>query len=161
MWYDVNRDNSPTDVMDMAGRLITVSLARCRQVSCDERWQITRSYTPSDSLLWVPKLAPSPRLFNQFINRWKDQDPQMWWPLYKEQFVRELEQEEKKSALRRLWKKLKAGKSIALVCFCPDASICHRSLVAEFMRHYGIEAFEYEPPSQHEVADDPYVTTLF
>jgi len=138
----------------MAGRLITVSLALCKEVQCDERWQITRSPDVSDSLIWVPELGPGRELFEKYNKDWRYEDPQTWWPQYRQRFMDELESDEKKVFLRILWKKIMSGKTIALVCFCPNAAICHRSLVAEFLSGYGIETFEYQSVKPERISEE-------
>lgn len=127
------------------GLLITASIRNIKYLCCDEIWQITRSRQINPDIRWVPELAPSKYLYEKFIQEWKGKDPASWWPFYQEIFNRELSQENKKPFLRLLWKKLKSGQKIALVCFCPDHRYCHRTLVAQFFQNYGINTIEYIP----------------
>lgn len=82
-------------------------------------------------------------LFNRYLSEWRGQKPELWWPKYVEIFTQELKTEKKLSTLRHLFKLVKSGKVIGLACFCKDARFCHRTLVGEFLRGYGIEVKEF------------------
>lgn len=45
-------------------------------------------------------------------------------------------------ALRELYKRLKSGEDIILVCYEKDYTYCHRRLIGEFMMQYDIEYHE-------------------
>jgi len=127
-----------------AGYVITANISSIKNIVCDEVWQITRSNKNISAVKWVPDLAPSPNLYSRFINEWKGKPGEDWWPIYKYQFEKELDTDEKLNALRKLWKLVKSGKVIALVCFCRDGRYCHRALVGDFLKRYGIRVEEYK-----------------
>ncbi|NLX01726.1 MAG: DUF488 domain-containing protein [Syntrophomonadaceae bacterium] len=128
---------------DDKGYVITASISAIRKLDCDEIWQITRSDKGITGTKWVPELAPGWDLYNQYLNNWKGKPPEEWWPLYEKTFNEELKSEVKLAALRRLWSLVNSGKVIALVCFCPDNTWCHRRLVAKFLEKHGIQTEEY------------------
>lgn len=134
------------------GYLITAPISAVKKIDCDEVWQITRSDKVLPEAIWVPALAPSWDLFNQHLHEWKDLPAEEWWPLYKDRFLRELQTDEKLIAMRRLWSLVNVGKVIALVCFCSDGAHCHRILVAEFLKKYGVNVVEFD--DQHTSARD-------
>ncbi len=129
--------------MKSSGYVITASISSIKNIVCDEVWQITRSNKNIPGTLWVPDLAPSPDLYRQFLNQWKDKPGEEWWHFYKNRFEQELKTGEKLNALRKIWYLVQSGKVIALVCFCKDNNYCHRSLVGDFLKQYGIRVEEY------------------
>jgi uncharacterized protein YeaO (DUF488 family) len=117
-----------------------------------EVWQITRSGNILPDAILVRELSPSLELFNTFITEWKDKPPQTWWPYYEKKFLQELKGSEKLNSLRLLYKELSKGKNIVLVCFCADHRYCHRRLVGEFMKIYGVEVEELNPINYEQIA---------
>lgn len=95
----------------------------------------------------MPELAPSPALFKLHQNEWKEQSPETWWPAYENRFIEELKTEEKLGVLRRLWRAIEAGKTMALVCFCADPRYCHRRLIGLFLQHHGMVVEEFDKMS--------------
>lgn len=125
------------------GNVVTTNAAFLKNIEeCDEIWLITRAGPDIPNTIRVRELAPSQHLFNKFISQWRGKDPDEWWPKYVECFKKELETKEKLFALRRLWKLVKSGRKIALVCFCKDDRYCHRTLVGDFLKTKGIQVEE-------------------
>lgn len=127
----------------MKGQIITASISSLRNIDCDEIWQITRVNKEISGLIWVPELAPSPALFNQYLHEWKDKPAEEWWSKYEEKFNEELSSPEKLPVLRTLWRSIESGKKIALVCFCSDGKYCHRRLVGNYLERHGVRVIEY------------------
>lgn len=61
----------------------------------------------------VRSLAPGDKLFQQYVDQWKDADPEEWWHLYEEQFIKELNRD----IIKKLMALVKSGKIIVLFCF--------------------------------------------
>ncbi|MCL5058639.1 MAG: DUF488 domain-containing protein [Actinobacteria bacterium] len=129
---------------NLTGYIITASISSLKNIVCDEVWQITRSGPYVTGAIRVPELSPSPELFHQYIMEWKQKHPEEWWQLYTKRFIEEMNLEAKLNALRKLYLKAKAGKIIALVCFCSDSRYCHRTLVGDFLRGYDVDVVEYQ-----------------
>jgi uncharacterized protein YeaO (DUF488 family) len=132
----------------MSGKVITVSVSTAKHATVDEFWLITRAGPDVPGMTRHRELAPSTELFHRYLNQWKGQPPEEWWSLYTSAFSKELLTEEKLEALRVLYRKVKNGAVIGLVCYCSDGNCCHRRLVAKFLEEHGIEAEEVAvPPS--------------
>lgn len=123
--------------------IITAQVQFTADLPCDEVWQITRSGRRliSDAI-WVPELAPSQALYQRYLSAWKGQPGESWWPEYRDVFFHEMSPMLPK--LRDLWRIDKTGKIVGLTCFCGDPRFCHRSLISEFLRKYGIQVREYQ-----------------
>jgi uncharacterized protein YeaO (DUF488 family) len=88
-------------------------------------------------VIWTPDLAPSLSLFSAYRTK-----KIISWPEYERRFREELESQKKKEKMRELWSKLKQGKNICLVCFCPKSDRCHRRIVGEYLAKYGAKVEE-------------------
>ena len=128
----------------MAGKIITTNIASIGRIKADEIWLITRGGKKINlpEVKRVVELAPSEDLFTRYIAEWKGKPPDEWWPIYEKIFKAELQTAEKLNALRRLWKIVKSGKTVALVCFCKKNDYCHRRLEGEFLESHGLEVVE-------------------
>lgn len=116
-----------------------------------EIWQIMRAGFEIENALRVKELSPSDGLFQTYIRKWKDQPSEKWWHLYEERFQQEMNTDEKIHGLRAVYKRLLTGKNIVLICFCDDHRICHRRLVGEFFKPYGVEAIELNPVNSEQI----------
>ncbi|HDR7805742.1 MULTISPECIES: DUF488 family protein, N3 subclade [Bacillus] len=135
------------------GRLYTSNPAGLRFLKEEaEIWQITRGGISIPNTILVRGLSPSPQLFQTFIQDWKDKPFNEWWDLYEKRFLVEMKNDEKLRGLRDVYKKLLMGKNVVLVCFCKDHRYCHRRLVGEFFKPYGVEAIELNPISQDQLS---------
>lgn len=108
----------------------------------DQVWAIVRSLKrPSPSLIHVPELSPSLRLFwdyRDWVKRgqWNERQFQT---VYRPRFLSEMKAStEAQTKLDELRALSTEGKNIALVCFCQDPRLCHRSLVAKLLESRGI-----------------------
>jgi Protein of unknown function, DUF488. len=110
-----------------------------------EIWQITRAGIQLPNSILVRGLAPSTELFETYLNEWKGIPSKDWWPEYESRFLDELKTDEKLNCLRELYRSLRSGINIVLVCFCKDYNYCHRKLVAEFFKQYELIAEELDP----------------
>lgn len=125
--------------------IITAPLSVARHIECDQKWLITRQPQTIEGIRWVPELAPSKQLFARYMKEWKGKRPEEYWSMYVEAFERELKTEEKLEALRELWKLSSQGLTVALLCYCPKPEYCHRSLVGNFLRSFGVTVEEHVP----------------
>ncbi|MBU4532056.1 MAG: DUF488 family protein [Firmicutes bacterium] len=126
--------------------VITGSVSSIRSIDCDEIWQITRGGPDVGDAARVFAFAPSPALFQEYRNHWRQKDPEEWWGLYVRQFREELHSQEVEIAVEKLHARVESGRTIALVCFCKDSQYCHRSLVAEFLKDRGFIVEEHQSP---------------
>ncbi|MBM7853901.1 uncharacterized protein YeaO (DUF488 family) [Desulfohalotomaculum tongense] len=138
--------------MKKEGLVITTNVSSLKKLKCDQIWLIARAGKEIPGTLRVRELAPSKQLFQRYINEWRFKDPEEWWHLYREQFYNELNKEEKLKPLRYLWKLVKSGETIALVCFCRDYRYCHRSLVGDFLRNAGLVVKEFSSKESSSIS---------
>ena len=92
-------------------------------------------------LEWIPDLAPSVFLLSK-VNKWKsegiwneDTFRQEYVPL----FTRETATIEFRTALNKIYKRSAAGEKIALTCFCPEETMCHKSFVLGLLQAVGCQ----------------------
>lgn len=98
------------------------------------------------------ELSPSQDLFLTYLNEWKDkEDYEVWWPKYEKRFLAELKWEDRIKALREIYKHLVVGRDVVLVCFCKDHRYCHRRLVGDFFKQYGVEVQELNPVIHEQI----------
>lgn len=105
----------------------------------DETWAIVRKYKgKSKNIVQVKELSPSPDLFCKYSyllvsNMW---DWESFQKVYVPQFLYELKygDDHGYQYLNELYKMDKAGKKIALVCFCEDERLCHRSIICGLLQ---------------------------
>lgn len=113
-----------------------------KQGECDEVWAIVRSFKNSSPWIkQVADLSPSSALFRQYNNIWKpngEWNRDTFQQKYTPTFLRQIAQDPKAIALlNELWRKDKEGKTIGLVCFCTDETMCHRSIIAGILQGVG------------------------
>lgn len=134
------------------GLLFTSNANGLRSLKVDaEIWQITRAGIQIPNSILVRGLAPSTELFETFLRDWKNKPGKEWWPEYESRFLEELKTEEKLNSLREVYRRLKSGTNIVLVCLCKDYNYCHRKLVGEFFRQNGIIAEELDPVTHEQL----------
>jgi uncharacterized protein YeaO (DUF488 family) len=143
-----NNPHKPT------GKLYTSNLAGIKQLKNQEveLWLITRAGLEIPNTILVRSLSPSKVLFRTFISEWKDTPPSSWWRKYEKLFLEEMISDEKVEGLRMVYRKLLEGKNIVLICFCNDHRYCHRRLVGEFFRTYGVIAEELNPIKSEQLS---------
>lgn len=118
-----------------AGKIILCSI-NSLDVTADIKLFIAR-VKPKGIQGWihVPQLAPSAKLFNQYIF-WRRQG--LWpgkWETYKRQFVTEMKVMD--NYLARVEQRLNEGKDVALACYCKQVNYCHRKLVGDYFKNKG------------------------
>ena len=106
----------------------------------DEIWVVCRSISKLASRLkdnpktiHVPELSPEPELFYAYV-RWSEE---LFQTNYVPEFIREIQNN--KDAIKRLDELCEKSKTknIALVCFCSDEKMCHRSILAGILSNKG------------------------
>ena len=116
--------------------------------SYDEVWVIVRSLknglpkpcTEKQKMYHVPHLSPSWDLFKDYLNWAKTGawNYDCFVEKYAPRFLSQMKEAEGKRALNALFHKSKSM-NILLVCFCPDETMCHRSIVAGLLQGVGAE----------------------
>lgn len=123
--------------------LFTTRVGTMTRTKADEYWLVTRGGKGIPGTVRVKDVAPSPDLFHQYLNSWRGRPPELWWDEYARRFVAEMEDPRSLQMLRDLYRRLRSGRSVALVCYCTDAQHCHRRLLGDFMRGHGVSVIEY------------------
>lgn len=106
----------------------------------DEVWAIVRSMkSPSKHIKQVPELSPSLNLFfkHRTLVRENKWNKQAFDEIYAPQFLKEMHEKSATNLLNKLYQLDKNGKKICLVCFCPDETLCHRSIIAGLLQGVG------------------------
>ena len=107
----------------------------------DQVWAIVRSLRYGAARMkHVPELSPSWDLFRTYlylsdVGRW---GPDAFNKLYVPRFLEELHSSEARDKLNELCALSKTS-SIALVCFCRDEALCHRSIVGGMLKGAGCD----------------------
>jgi uncharacterized protein YeaO (DUF488 family) len=134
------------------GKLYTSNPAGLKKIDFEaDVLLITRAGVEVPNTEIIRDLAPSSDLFHTYLERWKDKPGAEWWPRYEERFKNELRSNVKLVALRDVYKRLLRGKNVVLVCFCKDHRYCHRKLVGEFYKEYGVQAEELNPVQVEQI----------
>ena len=108
----------------------------------DEVWAIVRSMKSQTSWIkQVPELSPSEDLFFKYLSlkRRGEWGEDAFANIYLPQFLKEMQDNEAKKKLAYLFDADKTGKRIALLCFCPEEKLCHRSIIAGLLQGAGAE----------------------
>lgn len=88
----------------------------------------------------VPDLSPSRNLFWSYLG-WKKQDcwnQETFDNVYKPVFLDEIKNNPAAGEwLDKIEQLDKAGKNIALLCFCADENLCHRVIIGEILQQRG------------------------
>lgn len=90
-------------------------------------------YFKSDKFKKDIRLSPSDGLLKAYKNGVID------WDNFEIEFKEQMTSGLTLVAMRELYKRLKAGEDIILVCYEKDYTYCHRRLIGEFLMQYGIE----------------------
>ena len=82
---------------------------------------------------WASKLAPSNDLLYSFKKNLIN------WEQYYARYMKEVIYNPAcVDALNTIYNHLKAGEDIALICYCTDESICHRSILGKYYKKLGV-----------------------
>lgn len=108
----------------------------------DENWLIVRSVkqVPRNAVQ-VSALSPSTSLFYKYLDAKKAGrfDGAWFQSVYVPTFLREvIANQDARSLLNQLYAESRR-KSILLACFCPNESLCHRSIVAGLLLGAGAD----------------------
>lgn len=123
----------------------TVSVRNLRSNDYDVVYAIVRSpgkLRGSANIQIVKELSPDWNLFKLYLGL---RDEGKWGKeafeaLYKPRFLDQIANDRAaQTRLREIADLDKAGKRVALVCFCTDPSTCHRSLVAGLLKSMGCD----------------------
>lgn len=124
--------------------MITVTNIRNINYSVyDEVWAIVRSLKNPGKMNHVPELSPSWSLFKKYLalrnaGQWNiDSFRNIYVPV----FLKEMHTAMARRKLEELIASDMQGKSICLACFCPDETLCHRSIVAGILQDKGIRVY--------------------
>jgi uncharacterized protein YeaO (DUF488 family) len=76
---------------------------------------------------WLRELAPSVELVQDFLKK-----KTLTFEQYRARYLAELDDRpEAEATLDRLAGEARAGRTVTLLCWCPDESSCHRSILRE------------------------------
>lgn len=121
--------------------MITVTNIRNTNFAAhDEVWAIVRSLRNPGKMKHVPELSPSWKLFKTYlalrdVGKW---NAAAFQDVYVPTFLQEIRNAAARRKLTELIELDQQGKSICLACFCPDETLCHRSIVAGILQYTGI-----------------------
>lgn len=142
-----------SNLKKVKGNLYTTNPAGLVNLNVEaELWQITRAGHRLPNTLLVKQLSPSKELFFTFLKDWRKKPYEEWWPKYEKRFLEELKTPEKLKGLREIYKRLLIGKNVVLICFCDDHRYCHRRLVAEFFKKFGVISKELNPVKTEQLS---------
>lgn len=118
------------------------SISKVNLSEYDEVWAIVRSLRNNPKgIKQVPELAPSQELYSWYYktSQAKEWNEKAFNETYMPWFIKDMLTNEK--GIERL-NELKGldeqGKKVALLCFCSDEKICHRSIVAGLLMGMGV-----------------------
>ncbi len=121
--------------------MITIkAISNIQYENYDEIWAIVRSLKhPNPHLKQVTELSPSWDLFKTFqeLKQAGDWNQKTFQEIYVPRFLTQMKGTEARNRLNQLYLRDKAGESLALVCFCPDETLCHRSIIAGLLQGCG------------------------
>ncbi len=121
--------------------MITVAYIRkINYTDYNEVWAIVRSLKNPGNMKHVPALSPSWNLFKTYLGlrdagKW---NAESFRDVYMTVFLREMRSPAVRDKLTELIRLDRQGKRICLACFCPDETLCHRSIVAGILQYAGI-----------------------
>lgn len=130
----------------------THSIRNLQYDKFDYIWVIIRGNMPAGlekvpNAVKVPVLSPCWPLFTTYRKLVEEHNwnQTTFNTIYKPRFIAQIQNEDKlpvearfaTHALQNLVRMDKEGKRIALVCFCADKNMCHRSIIAEMLQNMG------------------------
>jgi uncharacterized protein YeaO (DUF488 family) len=119
------------------GILMTRSIQGCQPIADINLFIVRSAKSIPKGFTHIPELSPSPKLFGQYLD-WKKNG--LWpekWDKYKAAFLLEMRSSEMRELLDLIQLRLDEGKSVQLICFCPDCNYCHRDIHAEYFEDLG------------------------
>lgn len=124
-----------------------ISIYNIREVKpgqFDEVWAIVRYYKgKSNWIKQIVDLAPSQYLWAKYqrLKLDKNWNADSFRSIYLPMFLQEMKTEAAKQRLNELYVADKEGKDIALVCFCTEESLCHRSIIGGLLQGAGCNVY--------------------
>lgn len=118
--------------------MITIaSIREIKSTEYDEVWAIVRNLKNGNYNV-VSELAPSQSLYSWFYQTKQagNWNQEMFDTIYVPRFIDEFTKAGK-DRLKELRALDKAGKNIALFCYCTDEKMCHRSIIAGILQGMG------------------------
>ena len=121
--------------------MITITnISNINYTDYDEVWAIVRSLKNPENMKHVPALSPSWNLFKTYLGlrdagKWNTES---FSDVYVPTFLREMRSKIVRKKLTELIDLDRRGKHICLTCFCPDESLCHRSIIAGILQNAGV-----------------------
>ena len=118
------------------------NMREVRKGAFDQTWAIVRSFKSSSNwMTQVQTLSPSWDLFGKYQDlkkqgRWNNDT---FKSIYVPQFLNEMKAQAARDKLNELYAAANSQQRIALVCFCPDERLCHRSIVAGLLQGVGAD----------------------
>ena len=114
-----------------------MSIRELKTQDYDACWAIVRSLkSQTPGLVQVTDLSPSRDLFFEYRRMGRQASDKIYLP----RFLREVKHNPSATALlAHLYEQDRLGKRIALVCFCSDESLCHRSIIAGILQGAGCD----------------------
>lgn len=122
--------------------MITVTNIRnINYADYDEVWAIVRSLKNPGRMKQAAELSPSWNLFKKYLalreaGRW---NAETFENVYVPVFLKEMQNAAARKKMAELITMDRQGKRICLACFCPDETMCHRSIIAGILQHSGIQ----------------------
>lgn len=100
-------------------------------------------------------MAPSQMLFGKYWEEVKGKSAEKYFINFADLYREELKTQEKLRWMRRLWVLVCQGHNIVLACYCKSPERCHRKILGDFLREYGVEVQEYVPRQIELFSEDP------
>ena len=134
------------------GGVILTSLSNLKSYSYDRAYFIVRSNNLSSASLRALKLepyrvlSPSKELFHQYLDlkAKKNWNQKTFNEEYLPVFIREMvigcqeeNADQKTNALNEIYRRVKTGETVALVCYCKN--LCHRYIVGGLLQGVGLD----------------------
>lgn len=124
---------------DIMGRLILNPIRECKP-SADYNFFIVRSAkSVPKGFHHIPELSPPKSLFFQ-AQRWKKEGSMSdHFEDYRLAFAKHMQEGELAEYLDHLEDLLKQDVTVQIVCFCPDPTRCHRTIIGDYFFDKGYD----------------------
>jgi len=138
---DIYYIQKPEKKKDISGRIILADIDQAYKLNSN----IIKLFTARQPLpnldklgwKWASKLAPSNDLLYAFKKGNID------WETYYVRYKRDVIYNPACiDALNIIYNHLQIGEDIALICYCKDVRYCHRGILGEYFKEFGIEVIE-------------------
>ena len=120
-----------------------ITITNINYANYDEVWAIVQSLKYPGRMKHIPELSPSWRLFKKYLalrdaGQWNmDSFRNVYVPI----FLNEMQDSAARRKIEELIALDRKGKRKCLACFCPDETLCHRSIVAGILQDKGIRVY--------------------